>query len=464
MHILAASLARASGRIISTLFLILLGTAAATAAELTAARLEPLRFAAAPEPVTLNGGAATPLERVIALAREHNPEIHAALREKEAAEHRVAPASALDDPMLEMGVLNLPVSSFSFSREDMTMKMLGLTQRIPYPGKRVLRREVAERNAESISHAYDETVNRVTREAKIAYYDLALVLESTRLIEQNREIVQQLMKVADTRYSVGQGSQLDVLRAQTQLSRMSEELIKLGRERPNAEAELMHAIGRPLRDELALTPGLDLREFPLSLEALDELASISRPRLLALRSIVARSSRALELAAKDRYPDFDVRLAYGQRENMPDGSRRSDMVSFTVAMNLPVWRDTKIKPRIAEAAAMHEQASSMYEGQRHEITMRLRQQLAAAEQNLRAARLYRTEILPQARLAAEATVAAYQVGRGEFALLLENQMSIFSYRIAEAAAVTNYSKAIAEIEFLTGQESLKRVEAQRSSR
>jgi outer membrane protein TolC len=148
---------------------------------------------------------------------------------------------------------------------------------------------------------------------------------------------------------------------------------------------------------------------------------------------------------------------------MPDGSRRSDMVSLTVAMNLPVWRDTKTRPRIAEAAAMHEQASSMYEAQRHEISMRLRQQVAAAEQNLRAARLYRNEILPQARLAAEATVAAYQVGRGEFGLLLENQMSIFSYRVAEATAIANYNKAIAEIDFLTGRDSPARPQPDRGT-
>jgi outer membrane protein TolC len=344
----------------------------------------------------------------------------------------------------------------------MTMKMMGLSQRIPFPGKRDLRRAVAERDAESVSHAYDETVNRVTRDAKIAYYDLALVLESTRLIEQNRNIVQQLMKVADTRYSVGQGTQLDVLRAQTQLSRMSEELIKLGRERPNVEAELMHAIGRPVAAQVPAPASLELREVALSVDAFDELAVHARPRLLALQSIVARSTRALELASKDRYPDFDVRVSYGQRENMPDGSRRSDMVSFTVAMNLPVWRDTKIRPRIAEAAAMHEQASSLYEGQRHEITTRLRQQVAAAEQSLRAARLYRSEILPQARLAAEATVAAYQVGRGEFALLLENQMSIFNYRIAEATAIASYNKALVEIEFLTGGKSVSPAESPRS--
>ena len=53
----------------------------------------------------------------------------------------MAPAGALDDPMLEAGVINVPTNSFSFDREDMSMKMIGLSQRLPFPGKRGLKKE-----------------------------------------------------------------------------------------------------------------------------------------------------------------------------------------------------------------------------------------------------------------------------------------------------------------------------------
>jgi outer membrane protein TolC len=158
----------------------------------------------------------------------------------------------------------------------------------------------------------------------------------------------------------------------------------------------------------------------------------------------------LELARKERYPDFDVRFSYGLRESMPDGTRRPDMFTLTFAMNLPVWRETKNEPRIAEAQAMHEQALSLYEAQRNETAMKLRQQLAIAEQNLRAARLYRSELVPQYRLSVEAALAGYQVNRGEFARLLENQMLVYHYEIARVTAVTAYNKALAEIDLLTG--------------
>ena len=87
------------------------------------------------------------LQELIAEAVRNNPEIRAASNEAEAARQRVSPAGALDDPMLEAGLINVPTDSWRLNREDMTMKMLGLAQRFPFPGKRALRREVAERDA-----------------------------------------------------------------------------------------------------------------------------------------------------------------------------------------------------------------------------------------------------------------------------------------------------------------------------
>lgn len=409
--------------------------------------------AAAPAPLLQMPGA---LRALLLEALDKNPEIQAARSEREAASQRIAPAGALDDPMLEAGVLNLPTDSPSFRREDMTMKMLGLSQRFPYPGKRALKREVAEKDAASVGQAYQETVNRVARELKVAYFDLALVLESIRLIRQNRSLLEQVLKIAEERYTVGRGDQVDVLRVQTQLSKMDEELIKMGREQPMLEAEVNRLLARPANTPVAIPPIPGLHEPSLAFPELNERAMERRPQLLALRDIVEKNERTIELATKDRYPDFDVRFSYGQRQNGAPpsadepGMRRSDMVSLTVAINLPIWRQTKINPRIAEAAAMRDQARAMYQAQRNETAMKLRQQIAAAEQNARAARLYTNEIVPQARLTVEAATAAYQVNRLEFAPLLDNQMAVFNFEIARATAIANVNKALAEIDFLTG--------------
>ncbi len=394
--------------------------------------------------------AATPLREVIAEALQNNPEIQAARKESEAAQHRIAPAGALEDPMLEAGFINVPTNSLRFDREDMTMKMIGLSQRLPYPGKRGLRQDVAAKDAETVGFGYQETLNRVARDITVAYIDLGLTRDTTGLVEKNRQILEQFLRIAEGRYSVGQGTQADVLKAQTQLSKMTDELIKIARERPTIEADLNRILGRDANAAAPVPGPPQLREETLKLESLRETAMAQRPQLLALQSIVARNEKALDLARKDYYPDFDVRLAYGQRDNMPDGTRRSDMVSLTVAINLPVWRDEKRAPRVAESLAMRDQAQSLYQAQRNEVAAKLRQQVAMAEQSLKSVRLYQTSILPQARLTVESALPAYRVNRADFLTLLDSQMAVLNFEISLVTAVASHNKALAEIEFLTG--------------
>jgi outer membrane protein TolC len=135
---------------------------------------------------------------------------------------------------------------------------------------------------------------------------------------------------------------------------------------------------------------------------------------------------------------------------MLDGTRRPDMVTLTVAMNLPIWRENKLTPRVAETLALRDQAMDLYQAQRNEVEARLRQQVAMAEQNLRSARLYQTAILPQARLTVEASLSAYRVNRVDFLTLLDSQMTVFNYEISLATAIASYNKALAEIDLLTG--------------
>ena len=390
------------------------------------------------------------LQELIAEAARNNPEIRAASNERLAARHRVSPAGALDDPMLEAGVINAPWPNLRLNREDMTMKMLGLSQRFPFPGKRDLKRDVAAKDAESVAYAYQETVNRVARNVRVAYFELAFVAESARLVENNKQVLEQFLKISESRYAVGQANQADVLKAQTQLSRMADELIKLGRERRVMEAELTLALGRESAAGAPVPAALRLREAPLQLEALRETALTQRPQLLGLRSLVDRSGKALDLARKDYYPDFDVKFSYGQRDKTLDGMRRDDMASFTVAINLPVWRETKRDPRVAEAIAMQYQSMDMYQAQLNELSSKMRQQVANAEQSLKSARLYETGILPLARLAVESSLAAYRVNRVDFLTLLDNQMTVLNYEVSYASALSSYHKALAEIDLLTG--------------
>ena len=332
------------------------------------------------------------------------------------------------------------------------MKMLGLSQRLPYPGKRALREDVAAKDAQVTSYGYEETVNRVVRDVRTAYADLVLASESIRLVTQNKSVLEQFLSIAQSRYTVGQAAQSDVLKAQTQLSKMVDELLRMEREREMASADLTRALGRDGPSPAWRIEPSSLRDTELAEQALIGQAEAQRPQLLALQAAIAKGGKSIDLAKAEARPDFDVKLAYGQRDAMPDGTRRDDMVSLTVAINLPIWSGTKTQPRIAEAIAMRDQAEQMYAAQRNETVMKLRQQIATARQSAASVRLYQTTVLPQARIAVEAATAAYKVGRVDLLTLLDSQMAEFTYEMDLARALAARAKSQAEIDFLVGRQ------------
>jgi cobalt-zinc-cadmium efflux system outer membrane protein len=392
----------------------------------------------------------TPVGPLLDEALRHNPEIASARAESDAALQRIAPAAALDDPMLEVGIVNAPLP-LSLRRDDMTMKMLGLSQKLPFPGKRELRRNVAAADSASVAHAVDETVNRVARDVRVAYEELRLAITSRQLVAETLDTLNQLVAIAQSRYAVGQATQSDALQAQIQVVKMQQELLRMSQEEALRRSELQRLLGRSDDDAPPITPtAATLLRLSSTPDSLQKEALASRPQLKSLAALIDKSDRELELARREYYPDFEVRFNYGQRERSLDGVPRNDMVTLTVAVNLPLWRKSRLEPRVAEAAAMRRQATSIAEGQRLEIHADLQRELAAEKQQRESAALYRSTLKPQTAAAFDSALAAYRVGRVDFLTLLEARMRIYETAMGEAAAIAGHNKAVAEIDFLTG--------------
>lgn len=391
----------------------------------------------------------TPLGPLLEALRARNPEVAAAAQELEAARARSRSARALEDPMLETGVLNVPTPSWSLRDEDMTMKMVGLSQRLPFPGKRRLRAAVALESLEGAAARFRDTLQRSVRDLKVAYNTLGRTDAEGELVRRTKQALEQLLAVAEARYAVGQATQADVLKAQTELAKMSDELITLEAERAMLIAELLRLAGRPQGASLRVkTPTLSTH--PAALEDLASRAVERRPLLQALEAARASQEQAVALAQREYYPDFDLRLSYGQRERAPSGMPREDMVSLSVAINLPLWRQGKLAPIVAEARAMREQSARMLDAARLATQAGIAQQRATLERTAQSARLYATSILPQARLTLEVSLSAYRVNRVDFPTVLDNQMTVFDYERALLEATSAHENALAELEYLAG--------------
>lgn len=386
----------------------------------------------------------TPLEALVAEALARNPEIRAARLDHEAALARRAPARALDDPMLEAGVVNAALP-FSLRRDDMTMQMLGLSQKLPFPGKRGLREAVAGANADAIGFAVAETTNRVLRDLRLAYDDLRLADRTLELTEQAQETLRTLAALATARYALGRATQADALQAATRSAEAQRDLVRIHAERSSAESELRRLTAR--EDAAPIMPMPAVAPAPFTGDSGDGMA---RPQLAALHAMESRGELELALAERDYYPDVELRLGYGHRERSLDGLPRDDVVTMTVAVNLPLWRKERLAPRVAEARALRARAAAMAEEQRLETRAGLEQQRARATQAYQTSTLYRSTLLPQARAAAAAARVAWESGAGDFSAVLDATMREYDAALAEATAAVAYDRAAAEIDFLNG--------------
>ena len=393
------------------------------------------------------------LGQLVEEALQNNPEILSAKKRWEVFVERVPQASALEDPMLGFGIINLP-TNFSFKEEDMTMKELFVSQKLPFPGKRPLMREMAEKEAEAVSVEIDDKANRIIKEVKTAYFDLSHVYRAREVTQRNKGILETLAKIADTRYSTGEGVQQDVLKAHVETSRMVDELIMLDQKKVALEAKLHSLLNRSEGGSMGEPEELIFRKFPLILEELQKTALDSNPTLKAMKTMIEAKEKAHGLAKLDYYPDFTFKFAYGQRDNSPEMNRR-DMLSGMVEVNIPIFYESKQGRKVAEKLADMQALTAQYGTMKNEIFYMIASMASMLQRTERQLELYKTGIIPQASIQVKSALSAYTVNKINFMTLLDSQMSLYRYELQYHEALTEYEKNLSSLETAVGKRFLR---------
>ncbi|MBI3302169.1 MAG: TolC family protein, partial [Deltaproteobacteria bacterium] len=243
------------------------------------------------------------LETVLAYAHEHNPSIQAARNRLLAAQEMPAQVSALDDPMFTYEGFNIP-ENLDLTRTD--NNILKLSQKLPFPGKRRLRGEIATHEA-AIAREELRMTEVVTRaEVKKAYYDLWQVHQTLVIYSRDKELMAQFATIAEKKYAVGLSSQPDVLRAQVELTRLinrvTTQTLKLGEVR----AMLNGLLSRSPEAPLGVPQDAPKPLVRQTLAELTELTLRTRPEIAAKTVAIDRDTSVLALAQKGYSPDFEV--------------------------------------------------------------------------------------------------------------------------------------------------------------
>lgn len=393
------------------------------------------------------------LQALINEALKANSEVKQMRSLHTASKETVKPAGALEDPEVGFTYKDVPVDTWAANQEPMTQKMLEMSQKIPFPGKRRLRSEVAEEQARSDGHLATDKANEVRAKVVIDYWNLSMAYSNADLTQKNKQFWEQVVQVAETRYSVGQGQQADVLQAQVELGNYLDRLLQWTQKKESIRADLNALRSQPPQTPVNRPQPLHSRPFRLKLDDLLDQAQ-ARPQLQALQSLIAKQGKAVDLAKKEYFPDAKVSLGYGFRDTLgpPVNQKQADMLTAGVMFNLPIWYADKIKPRIREEQAKESAAREARQSAWNQLAAMIRDRHAKLQRLANQIVLLDQGIIPQARQAATATLSSYQVGSLDFAQLYQSQISVYNTEMQLQEYLKDFEENWAELEWLVGQE------------
>jgi outer membrane protein, heavy metal efflux system len=397
----------------------------------------------APVAVPRSAAPALSLDAVVAEALEQNPEIVAMARQFDAMRAKIPQAKAWPEPMVEVASMG-NIVPFSVQRDDPSSnRMVSVTQEIMWPGKLSLMGKMAGAEAEAEWWAFEQTRRMVVADTKAAYFDLAYLTKAVETVTKNRILMERVAKIAEARYSVGRGMQQDVLKAQLEVTRMTEMLVMLEQRRDSAAARLNTLMYREPDSPLGAPEEIARRPFDYTLEALNEMA-LTSPVLKQQKSRIDREQYALRLAEKQYYPDMSVGYSWVNRPGMPE------MHGVTFGVKLPLYFWQKQRPGVAEAASAMAAERKRLESTNALLAFKVKDAYLMAVTSEKLVDLYATATIPQATLTLESGIAAYESGSIDFLMLLDDLKTLFTYELGYYEQLANVEKAVAMLEPLVG--------------
>lgn len=375
------------------------------------------------------------LERALELAVQRSESARASRAGVTSAMEAMRPAGELPDPMLSIGVENLPVTGsdrFSTTREGMTMKRIAIGQEWVSGEKRSARRAAAAAVVAREQTAAAGVVADTRVQTAVAYVDAYYAGELLRLATVNGKHAREEFEAAKALLASTSGSSGEVLALSAARGRADDESAEGRQQQRAALVSLERWTGTASAELIA----------PVLPQPQAEVAWVaSHPAVVARRRDIEVAREEATVTATNRKPNWTWEVAYGQRTGY------SDLLSVGVSIPLPVApgarqdRETAAKLAMvdkaeAELAEALRAAQGEYRTLLNEVS-RLQERIGR----------YREGVLVPSQQRTAAATAAYRSNQGSLAAVFEARHGELEARRRVLALQRDLAKAQAQLSF-----------------
>lgn len=396
-------------------------------------------------PISTNGDDtqstfATPLtvDAAIRLAWNDNPALRALSAGVASAQGEVVSAVTWSNPEVSFA------PGFELARDPSGAQFhgdFGLEQTFEWPGKRALRRAVAEKNVAIRQLALDGFRSQLAIRVRRACFNLNATREMSSLLEQRVSLAQLFAEAARKKVEGGFAPDFEATKVEVEIVAAKTRLREARAQHDAARVELNSLLGRAPTAALSLADELNHRIDLPDRSAWMEDALTRNPAIKIQEAEVERTGLSLKSIRRSRRPDFTVGPSV-------EYTRDEQIVGFGVSVPLPLW-DRK-KGELATATAEQERALAELESLRREI----QRDVTIGWQNLIAARetlaFYTPELRARLKASLDAASQSYSAGQTPLLLFLEAQRTYFDTQADYFNALQKCYEAQAAVESAAG--------------
>ncbi len=403
------------------------------------------------------------LSEALEIARRSNPDYVSSLNDRWTASRQLTSATmSLLTPTFTVSGANYISQAGERSLFGQPIRVPGLTNQsysldLNYrlAGSTFANRGLARANVtatdEDIAAARTLLETLVRRE-----YLNALQAQAQRtLARRSVERAQENLSLAQARLSVGQGTLIDVRRAEVEKGQADVGLLRADLAVENQVLVLFQRLGVPAPTPPAaqLTDSFPVVEPRWTLDELIRQALAENPGLRGLRARESSARWGVRSANSQFLPSFNLGASYGKsRTRLDTGSTwlgQTNPWSLTVAVSLPIYDGFQRSVERARAKAQEDDVRQAIRARE----LQVRAEVTAALHSLTLA--YRTIAVQDRNKAAssealELATQRYRVGSGTYIELLDARVAAERAEAEYVTAVYDYHKSIAALENAVG--------------
>jgi outer membrane protein TolC len=398
-------------------------------------------------PDTITDLPSTP-DEFIRLALYRSPELERAYQRWVAMGERVTQAGVLPDPRLSMGFFANEVET----RVGAQQARIGLTQQLPWTGRRRAAQDAASAEARAAWIRYIAIERSITRRVITTLYTLNELDGSVEITRESLSLLASFEESIRARYRVGTSSHPDLIRVQVELGILNDQLISLETSRAALVAQLNALLDRSYDAPVAPISNLPIPTLDATLEELIARASDTNPELIVLSERIRAEQSRTEIARYASKPELGIgveTILTNDAINPNTSESGDDALIFSFNLNLPIWRD-KYDAQVRESIANRLAIVHEHDALRNDLSARIARAHFDYTDAQRRVALFEHTLIPKATESIQSTLASFRTGTGALTDLLDAQRTLLEFERSTLRAQSAQGIALAQIHELMG--------------